>query len=478
MVYTDFTKYSHAQLRKMAQALDPGAVMAAGDPWRKAATALKDIRKTLTNVSTEAATSWEGPTSNAFHASMLSLASSINEAAAYANDAANTLHNMSEAMAKAKRDMPEEPGNWDKLKDKVDDFLSTDDEHIQIADRKKAEAAAVMQTLAMHYRIATPALKAPPVPSYKGIEKNPTDPGSQDDPSNAAAAVTAAVFSGASFGAGGTSARSAAVSAPQRPKASQPPMTASSTSRNSAVPTDSGIKGGTAQAPPKSAAAGRGPDAGVSGNPVPRPSGSVPGPVTSGTQTSGVNGLPSTAPTSGLIAGGGGQTTASPSGPTMQSTPVGPGFGQGKAGFGGKEFPGGGAVPVEGSGPRGGRAVSAGGGEVYPGIGAGGRPAPGGKQGGGSVARPGGAVRETTPPGTGARGKQAFTEGGSGLGARSRMGAELGARGTGVMAPGMPMSEAQSRKKGRGKDGKRPDYLVEDEETWASEKPANPNVVE
>ncbi|MET8625391.1 hypothetical protein ABZW30_16855 [Kitasatospora sp. NPDC004669] len=478
MVYTDFTKYSHAQLRKMAQALDPGAVMVAGDPWRKAATTLKDIRKTLTKVSTEAATSWEGPTSNAFHTSMLSLASSINEAAAYANDAANTLHNMSEAMAKAKRDMPEEPGNWDKLKDTVGDFLSTDDEHVQIADRKKAEAATVMQTLAMHYRIATPALKAPPL-DLKASKRSDPDNGSQNDPSNAAAAVTAAVFSGTSFGAGGTQARSAAVTAPQRTKASQPPMTASSTSKNAATPTDSGIKGGTAQDSPKpSSTASRRPDAGISGTPVSRPSGSVPSPVTSGTQTSGVSEVPSTVPTSGPIAGGGGQTTVSPSGPTMQSTPVAPSFGQGKSGFGGKEFPRDGVVPVEGSGPRGGRAVSAGGGGVNSGIGSGGCPVPGAKQVGGSVARPGGAVRETTPPGVGARGKQAFTEGGSGLGTRSRMGVEPEARGTGAMAPGMPMSEAQSRKKGRGKDGKRPDYLVEGEETWASDKPANPNVVE
>ncbi|MFJ9844932.1 hypothetical protein ACIRYZ_31710 [Kitasatospora sp. NPDC101155] len=479
MVYTDFTKYSHAQLRKMAQALDPGAVMAAGDPWRKAATTLKEIRKTLTKVSTEAATSWEGTTSDSFHSSMLTLATSINEAAAYANDAANTLHNMSEAMAKAKRDMPEEPGNWDKLKDTVGDVFSTDDEHIPVADQKKAEAATIMQTLAMHYRIATPALKAPPLPSKKSIEKNPTDPGSQDDPSNAAAAVTAAVFSGTSFGVGGTSARSAAVTAPQRPRSAQTSTVTGSTSRSVAAPTDAGIKGGTAQALPKpSTTTSRVSDSGVSGTPVSRPSGSVPSPVTSGTQTSGLTTTSPTGPTSGPIAGGGGQTTVNPSGPTMQSTPVGPGFGQGKTGFGGKELPGS-ATPVEGTGPRSGRAVgTGGGGEVYPGIGAGGRGASGTNQVGGSVARPGGAVRETPSPGAGARGKQAFTEGGSGLGARNRMAAEAEARGTGAMAHGVPMSEAQRRKKDRGKDGRRPDYLVEDEETWASDKPTNPNVVE
>ncbi|MER7669110.1 hypothetical protein ABTY61_11625 [Kitasatospora sp. NPDC096128] len=477
MTYTDFTKYSHADLRKMAQALDPGAVMAAGDPWRKAATTLKEIRKTLTNVSTEAATAWDGTTSDSFHTSMLTLAANINEAAAYANDAANTLHNMSEAMATAKRTMPEEPDTWDKVKDQVGDFFSTEDDHIQVTDAKKAEAAAVMQTLAMHYRVATPALKAPPMPSQKHIDKNTTDPGSQGDPSNAAAAMTAAVFSGASFGAGGTSGRSTAVNAPQRPRSSSAQIAAGSTPKSEAAPTDTGIKGGAAKAAPKPVLpSGGGSDEGISGTPVPRPTGSVPSPATSGTQTSGVSTTSPTSPASGPIAGGGGQTSANPVGPTMQSAPMGPGLGQGKTGFGGKGFPGS-VPPVEGAGPRGGRAASADAGEVFPGIGAGSRGASGVKQVGGSLARPGGVVRETPPPVGGVQGKQTFTEGGSGLGARNRL-TEPGPRGSGVMSPGVPMGEAQHRKKERGRKGKRPDYLVEDEESWALDKPTNPNVVE
>ncbi|WBP88644.1 WXG100 family type VII secretion target [Kitasatospora cathayae] len=477
MVYTDFTKYSHADLRKMAQALDPGAVMAAGDPWRKAATTLKEIRKTLTTVSTEAAGTWEGTTSDSFHTSMLTLAASINEAAAYANDAANTLHNMSEAMATAKRDMPEEPGNWDKFKDTVGDVFSTEDDHIQLTDRKKAEAAAVMQTLAMHYRIATPALKAPTL-NLKPAKRGDPDKTSQDDSSGAAAAV-AAMVSGTSFGSGGTSVRSAVASAPQRSRASAPSVVSSPPSRSASTPTDPGIKGGRAQAPSKpSTAASSSSGAGISGTPVSRPSGSVPSPVTSGTQTSGLSTTSVTGLVTGPITGGGGQPTVSPVGPTVQTAPVGPGFGQGKTGFGDKGFPSS-STPLEGSGPRGGRAASVGGGgEIYPGVGAGGRGTPGAKQVGGSLAKPGGAVRETAPPGGGARGKQAFTEGGSGLGARGRLGAEPGARSSGIMSPGIPMSEAQRRKKDHGKDGERPDYLVEDEETWASDKSANPNVVE
>ncbi|MFD9685299.1 WXG100 family type VII secretion target [Kitasatospora sp. NPDC059088] len=471
MTYTDFTKYSHADLRTMAQALDPGAVMAAGDPWRKAATTLKEIRKTLTNVSTEAATSWEGTSSDSFHTSMLTLATNINEAAAYANDAANTLHNMSEAMATAKRTMPEEPGSWDQFKDKVGDFFSSEDDHIQLTDQKKAEAAAVMQTLAMHYRIATPALKAPPLPdSKRRVTVDDPDSGAQNDQSGAAA-MAAAVVSGTSFGAGGTT-RSATVTAPQRPRSAAPSMVSGSASRSVAVPTDSGIKGGTPQASPRpSTAESRGPGAGISGAPVSSPSGSVPSPVTSGTQTSGLNTTTPTGPGNGPIVGGGGQATASPTRPTTPSSPV-------AFGIGGKEFPGG-ATPVEGTSPREGRAVATGRGDAaYPGAGAGGRGVSGAKQIGGSLARPGGAVRETAPPAPGTGGKQAFTEGGSGLGARSRLGVEPGSRGPGVMSPGMPMSEAQRRKKDRGKDGKRPDYLVEDEETWASDKRANPNVVE
>ncbi|MEU8511174.1 hypothetical protein AB0C76_06260 [Kitasatospora sp. NPDC048722] len=173
MAYTDFGKYSHAQLRAMVQALNPGEVMAAGDPWRRAADTLKAIRATLTRASTEAATTWEGATSDAFHTRMLHLADSINHAAAYANDAANTLHNVAEAIAKAKRDMPEEPGNWAQFKDAVTTF--TDDDPTPLADRRKAEAATVMQTLAMHYRTATPMLKAP-TPLGE-----PPKPGGRDD---------------------------------------------------------------------------------------------------------------------------------------------------------------------------------------------------------------------------------------------------------------------------------------------------------
>lgn len=475
MVYTDFTKYSHAQLRTMAQALDPGAVMAAGDPWRKAADTLKAIRQTLTTASTEAATSWEGTTSDAFHTRMLTLAASINNAAAYANDAANILHSTSEAMAKAKRDMPEEPGNWEKVKDTVGDALFGDDEeHLPLADRKKAEAAAVMQTLAMHYRIATPALKPPPPydPKKPGRVESP-DPGSNDDPS-AAAAMAAAMASGTSMGTAGVSTRATTVPPAQR-QSSQPPVAARSVAKRAPTPTDSGIKGGTAQTPSKPVVPPiRSAGEGISGRPVATAGGNMPNPALTATQTSGLGLVQTGSPAAGPFGGGHGSEVPRAAGPTTIS-PSGPIVGPGKVSPGGKDISGG-AMPIESAGPRGARAIG-GSGEVSPGIGAGGRGVPGGKQPGGSLARPGGVAGETAKPG-GPRGKEAFTEGGSGLGARNRLRSEPGVASTNGVSSGVPLTGPQGRKKDQEKETKRPDYLIEDKETWAMEEPRNPNVVE
>ncbi|MFE7589916.1 hypothetical protein ACFU6K_10965 [Kitasatospora sp. NPDC057512] len=479
MVYTDFTKYSHAQLRTMAQALDPGAVMAAGDPWRKAADTLKQIRQTLTKASTEAATSWEGTTSDAFHTRMLTLAASINNAAAYANDAANILHNTSEAMAKAKRDMPEEPGNWDKVKDTVGDALfGDDDEHIPLADRKKAEAAAIMQTLAMHYRIATPALKSPP--PYDPKKPPPVNPGGRDDFSDqtasdqsafvAAGGVMTGMGAGNLHAAGGPFGKP--VDAPAVPRsrsvssggaASKP----STSSGSTPIPSDPGIKGGTAQASGKPGVANYGAGTAVDGG-----VNTVAKPTAAGSSPTGVAGTPApTAP--------GPQTGAGP-------TWLGPGKGDTVPGLftGGREMQPfvereafgrsdqrGGTGEVRGGAARGAEGIHGGSpGPVGPGsgrpggavVGDGGRAVPGGKASAGEAA---------------SGSKRAFTEGGSGLGQRNRLRAEPTAASGASSGSAVPFGGAHGRVKDKEKVRNRPDYLVEDEETWASGESANPNVV-
>ncbi|MFF2042203.1 WXG100 family type VII secretion target [Kitasatospora sp. NPDC058170] len=499
MSYTDFTKFSHGELRRMAQALNSGEVMAASDPWRRAADTLKAIRATLTTASTEAAVTWEGTTSDAFHTRMLHLATTINNAASYANDAAITLKAMSEAIDQAKRNMPEEPSNWEQVKDGVGDTVSSifggDDEDTKtpVADQKKAEAAAVMQTLAMRYRVAAPMLKPPlpPGPPPPVRRDNTTEVTSPDDPSGSAA--LSAVMSSAGY----TGTRSAPVSttgpAPRSPKTVDQPASKHSTTstptdpgtKGGTPPADSGIKGGTAQAAPKPPSATHyGPGTGIDGTTITTPTTPVTSTPSANSGTSGTNfgtpggqpggqpgGLPATlksgGPGSGPRANGGGPVVGRSEGPTA---------GQGKSGVQGKDGSNRAGTPGQAA-ARGGKTFGTG--EAHMGgFGSGGRSAAGARPGGGLPGRTGGVVGEGGRTGAGAGAKQAFTEGGSGLGVRGRGKGELGTNGPSGTGPGVPLADGQRRKKDKEKDGRRPDYLVEDEETWASDQPVNPNVVE
>ncbi|MGW4893406.1 WXG100 family type VII secretion target [Kitasatospora sp. NPDC004240] len=482
MSYTDFHQYSHGDLRKMVQALNSGEVMAAGDPWRRAATTLKAIRATLTRASTDAAVSWEGVTSDAFHSRMLHLANTINNAASYANDAANTLKSMAEAIDQAKREMPEEPGNWDKLKDGVGDTLSSafggDDEDTKtpVADQKRAEAIAVMQTLALKYRTAAPILKpvppAPPPPPGKGGRNDEF----QEQPDSGSAAI-GALMAGSGPLTGSTQQRRSGNPAPSAPKS----ITPTAPKRAPAPPpppTDAGIKGGTAQTipkPPSTANVGPGTGLDSANHTLPSTSNNTTTtPTTTGPGTGTNPNQPGTPP--GGQGSGYGNKPFNGGGSSEKP----PGGSQPKTGGPTGKAPAGGTNPI--SGPAGTRAGNAFGTGGIQGGGLG--PVGGAARGGKAVAdtgrRSGSVVGGSEHAPAGSSGKRAaFTEGGSGLGARGRIKSEMGATaGMSGMAPGMPIANAQRRKKDEENGGKRPDYLVEDEETWASDKPRNPNVVE
>ncbi|MFJ4671022.1 WXG100-like domain-containing protein [Kitasatospora purpeofusca] len=506
MKYTDFRQFSHAELRAMVQALNPGEVMAAADPWRRAADTLKAIRTTLTRASTEAATSWEGSTSDAFHTRMLHLATTINTAASYANDAAITLKAVSEAIAEAKRNMPEEPSGWAQFKDGVGDTFSSlfgaddEDSRTDLANQKKAEAATVLQTLAMHYRTAAPMLKPPPPPPKPGSTK-PIDDVTEISPDDTGSSGYAAVggllgSAGAGTGtgplarSGGSAVADPRVSARGR---STPSENGLSLTKTPSTPTDSGVKGGVA-APPTKAAPGRyGGGVVVDGAmPSPTPSQAAGGQSASGLSgtsilgTPGNNGnqlLPSSAvPQSALQPQGGGLGDPHPAGISQPFTSM------GKQGPGaGAERPGSPAARASRGGEPGRTAFSRSGaifgaegmpsvtgGGSAPGASAKGRRPTGGgaSHGGGPVAGVG------DRSGRSVGGKQAFTEGGSGVGARARTRPETGTGGPMTQSPMVPLGAAGRRRQEDEEGRKRPDYLVEDEETWASDGPVNPNVVE
>ncbi|WP_443034623.1 WXG100-like domain-containing protein [Streptomyces sp. BE303] len=488
----------------MAQALNPGEVMAAADPWRRAADTLKAIRTTLTRASTEAATSWEGTTSDAFHTRMLHLAATINNAASYANDAAITLKAVSEAIAKAKRDMPEEPGGWDQLTDGVGDTFSAlfgaddEDSRTALADQRKLEAATVMQTLAMHYRTAAPMLKPPqpmgaPTKVGKGEVEDIPPPMSGGD-SGAAGAGT--LMAGASLGSSGVGSGGFGGDPVRSGGRSEVPLSKRVAGDTTAVMPargDSGIKGGTPTtvAPGPRHQVGTGPGV-VDGAVAPTP----PKPPSSGKVGPGVL-LDGIVP----ISGGSGVSGPASMG-AGHAAPVGPVGGPGESGVGpalpGAGLPGralkGGSVfePGEAQGNGGSSASATGrgmGGVGASGTTAGALPAvgqtvPGVRSGSGSARKVGGVVGagERQTGGATGREKQVFTEGGSGLGARGRMRPDGLQGNTGQpflgAGPFPGTADSRARRNQRERDGRRPDYLVEDEETWLPDRPANPKVVE
>ncbi|MFJ8044901.1 WXG100 family type VII secretion target [Kitasatospora sp. NPDC096147] len=488
--HTNFNGYSHGDLRRMVGSMDSGGVMSAADPWRRATATLKQIHTSLVTSTSDATTTWEGDSSDAFHTKMTELATHVQYVAAYTNDAAMTLELMSNAIAEAKSTMPEEPSFWSKAADAIGDTASAaagnDDEDTKTAvtDEKKAQAVAVMNLLATRYRAATDYLKPPP----KRFEEM-GDVVASD--SMGTAAVAAMIMGGGVGMAGGKGGNAGSVtsrvsgpvgsSAPPSPKASQ-----------QFRPTDPGIKGGMANPLPKSpSSTPYGPVTGLDGvTTAPKPGGSGPtGPGTTGHGSGGSGGGSSYGGGSGGTSTiGGGQLNGAKSGGGQLNGAKGGGGqlggGSRAAGpFGGSARGGGSGLGqgVGGSGRAGGAFGAGGmqgaGGSATSGLGggglggsqasraAGGTGAGAGRMGGGTV---GGAAG-------GGGGRSAFTEGGSGLGRSRGQAAGQGAAGQGGGA--MPAANQTGKKKDQ-KEKRRPGYLVEDEETWASGKPSNPNVVD
>ena len=484
MSYTNFNTYSHGTLRDMVQSMNSGEVMAASDPWRRAADTLKAIHASLGSASGEAAVDWEGSTSDAFYAKMTKLSNSINNTASYAHDAAETLKHMAEAIDLAKKTMPEEPGLWDQVTDAVGDTASSafggDDEDTKTAvtDEKKAQAAAVMQTLAMKYRVAKDVLQPPSARRDDGHDiPAPSDP--------TGAAAIAALITGAGLGGVGSAGGSGAGSnsggqsssrisgggvgaTPSSPKTTSTP-----------APTDPAIKGGSAHPVAKAPAPiSFGPGTGIDGAVL------APSPTGSGSGHSGFGGGGSATGTgttgSGGISGGLGHNGIGGAGYGSKGGVVAGGAG-GLTGGQSRSGAAGSGIGRAGSGAGAARSGSAfgSGGMGEGGLGSGGRSGAGGRAGGGLARQAGGVAGEAGHGGTGTGRKSAFTEGGSGLGARSRAQGEQGqgGQGKGTHGQGVPAGDAR-RKKDKENGGRRPDYLVEDEETWVSGEATNPNVVE
>ncbi|MFD7732743.1 WXG100 family type VII secretion target [Kitasatospora phosalacinea] len=492
--YTDFSAHSHGELISMVQSLDSGSVMAAADPWRRAHETLTRIQAALTTATSDATSTWQGSTSDAFHQHMTVLAENVGVVAETTNYTATVLQQLSSSIDQAKADMPDEPGFWDKVGDSVSDVAkesvgvdNSDTQH-SITESRKQEAVGVMQVLAAKYSVASTSLG-----KIKGIDDDPNAAKQLTPPSDGAAGFIAAIagITAGSFQATGratgTSGSQTSLKGSSSSKSPQTPKMQSTVIR----PTDAGISGGTANALPQP----KGPGTGIDGI-----QGGVQGGVRGGATTvggpGGVHG-----PVAGGSGGGlgGGGTTGGPVGQGGGTLAGGTGLGGSRAGFSGNSVSKAGtfgASGLSGSGSgtgntasggasgAGGRAGGMGGGGMGGGAGAGGAGGGGlkGRSGSGLTGKAGGVVGEAAQGGAGNR---SFSQGGSGIG-RSRFGqgvaggaGQAGGTGQGGAAGhGGMAGQGQAGKRAKKGTSDRPDYLVEDEETWASGEKANPNVVE
>ncbi|MFF6978670.1 hypothetical protein ACFZAV_13210 [Streptomyces sp. NPDC008343] len=459
---TPFVEYSVNGLRKMIMDSNPGKISEVGTHWKMVhnilsggdgdgasggvdqVSAKDSVAGMLKSAVDTVLEHWEGEAAQAFKRRAENIAVQIRNGAAHANFTSEQLFAISKDLDAAKAKMADihEPSKLESAGDKMNDNSNRDDsqahkdlaagvsagtvaeaneKNLSLGMERRLQAMAVMEQLAANYRVYGKNLKSGGAYNEKEGVTPPSNDVTMPPP------ITAP---------------SASVRGPGAASAGNKPWSAGSTSSIKpapAVPRDAGITGGSQL------------------------------PTTKTNVDSITPGLTGTGPNSGSVGvsggGGGGLGTGG-----AQSSGI---VGGGVSGLGG------GAAARGGIGAAGGRGGLAGG--AAAGRGAGGRAGMGGMGGGGAgAAGRGGAA-------AGGRGALAKSRGGvvgaakgvTGKGAGGGAGLHGSRGGTqrGAMAGGAGgMGGRGRRSEEENSQGNRPDYLVEDEETWISEEDRNRNV--
>jgi hypothetical protein len=450
---TQFIQFSLKELKQLLDGTNPGAIEEVGRHWGKVDEILSGgegggiaglLDKAVDNVLEH----WEGEAAQSFAKKAREISQSIRNAAWHADlnssqmaDAGSQLRRF-----KSQLDQIEEPSGWAKVGDALSDWQWDNGEAVagDLQDRKltakevaeinegkigasreaQLNGVAVMENLAAQYiRVKGNLDRNRVLIDDKGNIKEPNRDVEYPPP------VTPPT--------GGASRPGASGSAPKPWSAGQ----TTNVKPAPVVPRDQGITGGTQLPTAKTKVDSITP--GLTG----------PGPSTS----------------TGVGGGGGGLGTGGAQGPGIMAPGGGAGLGRGAAAGRG------------GIGAMGGRGGMTGGGAAA-GRGAGGRAGMGGMGGGGAGAAGRGGA------GAGGRGALAKARGGvvgaakgiAGKGAGGGAGLHGSRGGTqrGGMAGGMGGMGGRNgrRPEDENSRGDRPDYLVEDEETWISEEDRNRNV--
>ncbi|MFD8049977.1 hypothetical protein ACFV5E_41810 [Streptomyces chartreusis] len=449
---TQFIEYSLKELKQMLEGTNPGSIEEVGRHWGKVNELLSGgegggiaglLDKAVDNVLEH----WEGDAARSFEKKAREISQSIRNAAWHADlnssqmaDAGSQLRRF-----KSQLDEIEEPSGWAKVGDALSDWQWDNGEAVagDLQDRKltakevaeinegkigasreaQLNGVAVMENLAAQYiRVKGNLDRNRPITDDRGNIKDPNRDVEYPPP------VTPGDMGASRPGVSGSG---------NRPWSAGP---TTSVKPAPAVPRDKGITGGTQLPTAKTKVDSISP--GLTGT----------GP---GTTSGGPN-----------ISGGGGGTGGA-QGPGILGTGGGAGVGRGTAGRGGIGVAGGRGMSGTGAGAgRGAGGRSGMGGMGGAGAGAAGRGGAGAagrgalaKARGGVVGAAKGIAGKGAGGGAGLHGSRGGTQRGAMAGGAGGMGGRNGRR----------SEEENSR-------GDRPDYLVEDEETWISEEDRNRNV--
>ncbi|OKJ06071.1 WXG100 family type VII secretion target [Kitasatospora sp. CB01950] len=517
---------SHQELLNMVQHTDPLAVMQVSQRLLQAADKMDEISNELH--AHMSGLDWEGGAAESFKTWGGKVSASTMDLASYSRNAGTYMASAGETLAAVKAGMPAVPhadmetvgrydgqpngavstggailggmipgvggaiGSWgaNKIADMVDSDWVTKDE-AQAAQRRveqaHTEAIQQMTKLTQAYEQSTTRLNSvpppmfPPLPGDGGLRHE----GLTDVP------VDGGGGSGRNPGGGSTMPYPPKVAPPPSPRP-QPVPTPGPTPNPypgptppqpypvpTPGPTPNPFPGPTHPGPVQD------PGTRIDHTPTqspPAPDPRIPGtgPGTGGGGTPGGSWGDTTGGPGGGTRGGGGSTGPIGGGPigggmgstggTTGTGRTGGGSAPGAGGTGAGTRPGGTGAATTGTGQAGRAGASGMGGGAMGGGGAHGGAAGGGARGSGLVGRAGGTIGGQRGPGSGAR---EATPGGTGLRGRAERGAD-GRTGQGSFGGG----HGGASRKGK-PQGKRPDYLTEDEDTWTSGMgPVNPGVIE
>ncbi|MFE6743983.1 WXG100 family type VII secretion target [Streptomyces tubercidicus] len=485
---TDFNQSNFNGLKDMLDGADPEVLFSVAQHWQDVGDDLETHRKSFSKAVDQVMEHWQGESAERFYKKAQQIAENFKAGVPWCSHTAWVMDESGKALQTAinKVRMKEETWEfrdlgdwgWDISDDDLDEMLKKGEDARGLLKANKdrlddeqtlrLESTIAMEDLGSSFVTASKAL-TPPKPGKGGID----DKVPERDPSNDPPAInTPMIPSG-----GGPKGGGGGLKLPSRPRnsGSTPNMPSSPSLKHP------GVSGGLGELKPKGPNVGTGLDSlrdgpsgglkaptGPGSGGLHAPSGGGPGgghglagmpggmPGAGGLKSGGPGGLKGGGP-SGLKGGGpGGLKSGGPGGPGGLKGGA-PGTAQGGAQSGGRA-----GMPGMAGAHGGGAGKGVGGG----GLSAGGAQA---RQKGGIIGSPGGGKASGGPQG-GAGLHQ--SRGGSAAGTNSGSGRRpAGMMGGAHGAPG-------ARGEGGGRDASRPDYLVEEEETWTRQRNVAPPVIE